>query len=381
MKTYEEMAENALKRIRQTESERKRRRAAAMKIAAPTVGVCLAAVVGIGVRQTEVFRNHTPSVDAGITDTDAGTFTSAVGSDVETPGTADPQTVTEIAAPATDTGTPVQPFPDEPDVTVTDSGGNTAPATDAANPVQSFPNEPDVTVTVPSVQSGGTAGAAILWWKNRFNTYGALYFALENDPDAELAVTASYCPVTGEIDSFVFEGETLAELAVEAADEKILPLKMRELLKMGDELAYGPALYETGLPSGIKWDRRLYEDKIAYYGEKLLETYIVDGVFLAEQLEKDIAAMEAGPSKADETYRRAYEAYLDTILPQVEKKLTESGFRCERSGDTLTLRVTAAELETLPLDDLAYWYFDLVSDGETTGAVQTYVHTADAVVF
>ena len=315
MKTYEEMAHDALSRISDHEAKQKRIK----KITAPAVSLCLAAVLGIGAWQAGLFTNN----------------------------------------------------------------NNIVAVTPDVSPVET----PEVKIITadPDGQKGSdtTGGCCIFWW-NGLSIGGALKLAIEDNPDGVFAVLATYRPTTGNITSFIYEGKTLAEWAIAADDERILPEKMAQLLKLGDELKYGTALYETGTPDGIKWDRSWYENQVAFFGD-LLDKYIVDGEFLRETLEKDIAALQSinitasdgtttvtyfGETSARKQYSLAYNAYLETVLPAAVDRLTECGIKCERTPYTnngLIIIASAQELKAIPLDDLQSWSFDLAS-GELKGA-------------
>lgn len=203
----------------------------------------------------------------------------------------------------------------------------------------------------------------VFWWKNKIEMYGALYWAINENPEGRFNIVALYRPVTSDVTSFVYDGETLAELTIAAYDEEYMPLKMEELLKSGEDLKYGDALYKTGTPSGEKWDKGFYEERIAYFGEEMLSKYIVDGTFLSDRLKKDIAGFD--DYTAREKYKKAYNAYLETVLLTAENQLSENDIECERAAymnNGLTFTASADELENLPLNDLENWYFDLVSD-------------------
>lgn len=332
MKTSNEMVTDLLRRRDQyLETQKKRRR----RIAGITSSAaCCALLVCTAFLMLPKEENHvTPPVPA---------------SPVQTENPAQPAEPT-AAEPAES----AEPTAAEPAKTVETEP---APATEPSGQSQVSPSD---------VSDGDSNGFCLFWWKNKLSMYGSLYWALENDPDGTFAATAVYRPVTGEITSFVYEGKTLAEWAIAAEDERFLPDKLTELLKFGDYLKYGEALYQTGAPDGTVWDKRLYEDKIAYYGEELLQKYIVDGAFLREDLERDIAAARSITTARDQ-YAKAFDAYLETVLPQAVTQLTENGIPCERmlSGTQkgLRLTVTAEQLENLPLADLTHWYFGLAEE-------------------
>lgn len=366
MKTYEEMAHNALERIEEYKTEQKKRRKTAAAIAIPAASLCLAAIIGFGIRGTSPFKIGAPLPDTEKTGQDESFYSSD-----NTPA-ADTGEVPE--AEASQGG---EILPSAPEQSIPSIGGNTVTTTAKQNNAAEKSSGSQV-ITGGDVKGAGTSDNCLLWWKNKLTVGGALYQAMEENPGGTFAVIASYRPATAEITSFTYEGKTLAELAIEADNERILPLKMKELLKYGDELKYGTALYETGMPSGVKWDKRLYEEKVAYFGEELLNKYIVGGKFLRKELERDIAALEIKVTTSDGTstiysyegtalikYKKAYDAYMETVLSEAEKQLSQKNIRCQRapySSNSLILTVTAAELENLPLTDLKNWSFDLASD-------------------
>lgn len=67
--------------------------------------------------------------------------------------------------------------------------------------------------------------------------------------------------------------------------------KLGQLLKQGDSLKYGEMLYTTGTPDGERWDEKFYWQRIEFYGEELLAEYIVNGEFMREKVEADMAAV------------------------------------------------------------------------------------------
>ena len=375
MKTYEEMAQSALRRIDRYEAEQKKRRKAAARVAAPVMSVCLVAVIGLGAWHADVFEKAPESAFSSGPDIDAS------GMPVPNPdGTIQREKEPEvypqhpILRPG-DEGyvAPVEPIREPPESDIADEPSHTANAPTV--PDEAEPPEPEI-ITGADGQKGGvpdvTGGFCEFWWKNKLVMTGDLYWAIDENPGGTFAVLAAYRPATANVTDFIYEGKTLSEWAIAADEERLLPDKMTQLLKCGDELKYGPALYETGTPDGIKWDRSWYENRVAFFGD-LLDKYIVDGEFLRDELEKDIAAYSE--QSARKGYKLAYNAYLETVLPAAAEKLTANGISCQRTPyrtDALTFTATAQQLENLPLDDPASWTFSLNSGnlkGTSTTAV------------
>lgn len=65
--------------------------------------------------------------------------------------------------------------------------------------------------------------------------------------------------------------------------------KLGQLLKQGDSLKYGEALYTTGTTDGEKWTKDFYEQRVDFYGEEFLAKYIVNGEFLRDKVVSDMA--------------------------------------------------------------------------------------------
>lgn len=406
MKTYEEMAQNALIRIGQYKAEQKKRRKAVTRIAAPATSFCLVAIIGLGAWHAGVFQKTPMISDQGesgipIPNPDGTIQREEMPENVPNPnGTIEREPMPEVFPEH-----PILHPGDEDYIAPIPTLNPEAPVSgeaDAPSHTADAPAVPDETKAEPAIitgddgQKGGgpevTEGSALFWWKNKLVMTGNLYWAIDENPGAAFSVLATYRPATANVTDFTYEGKTLAEWAVAADNERILPEKMAQLLKCGDELKYGTALYETGTPDGIKWDQSWYENQVAYFGD-LLDKYIVDGEFFREALEADIAALQSisvttpdgattvtyiGETAARKQYALAWQAYLETVLSAAVSRLKENGISCERASyrnDALTLLATAQQMENLPLEDLESWYFDLASD-DLKGTAEIVTETA-----
>ena len=350
MKTYKEMADDALNRISQYEIEKQNKRKKAIRIATPVVSCCLVAVVCIGMWQGGTLRDRRKlAIPAG------------AGEKTYTPEEIEAQNEQEKLL--------------EQQYEKQQEGQGNSKQSDAK------PDEQIIISDNEDIKGSEVSSMdfCLFWWKNKITMYGDLYWAINDNPDGTFAVTAKYRPTPQNVTGFTYEGKTLYQLAVEADNERMMPEKMMELLKVGDELKFGTALYETGTPDGIKWDRALYEEKVAYFGN-LLDKYIIDGRFLADQLKNDIEELQSinvttpdgttttithGDTSARELYARAYNVYIEGVLAETEKILSENNIKCERapySTDSLNIVVTAEELENLPLEHMEFWVFCLTNN-------------------
>lgn len=351
MKSYKEMADDALGRIRQCEAEKQNRRKRIIKIATPAISCCVVIAVCIGMWQSGTLKDRAKLADPTI-GTGEKTYTHE---EIEAQNQRERQLEQQYEKQQ-------------------EGQGNSKQSDAKADEQIIISDNEDIKGSESS-----SMNFCLFWWKNKISMYGDLYWAINDNPDETFEVTAKCRPTPEKVTDFTYEGKTLFRLAVEADNERMMPEKMVELLKVGDELKYGTALYETGTPDGIKWDRALYEEKVAYFGN-LLDKYIIDGRFLADQLKQDIEALQSinvttpdgttttithGDTSAREQYALAYRVYLESVLAETEKILSENNIKCERtqySADSLNMIVTADELENLPLENIEFWVFGLTNN-------------------
>jgi len=217
MKTYEEMAQNALERIDTHKTEQMKRRKTMTKIAAPAVSFCLVAMLCVGTMQSGMFRAGSSLVDT----TDSGKVSG--------------QSQTDI------------PADDSRDAPKADSGEEEN--TDSKNLAG------DTTVQQGADNCSEDA-CCLFWWHFKLRMSGPLYWAIEADPNGNFDILATYCPTTADITSFNYEGKTLEQWAIEAEDEQT------QTARNGYKLAYN-AYMESVIPkevirlsnSGIKCER------------------------------------------------------------------------------------------------------------------------------
>ena len=104
--------------------------------------------------------------------------------------------------------------------------------------------------------------------------------------------SSSFASVIADSDSgFVSTTASTAANGESDISDAQLYEKLAQLLKQGDSLKYGEALYTTGTPDGEKWTKELYEQRVEFFGEDLLSKYIVDGEFLRKSVESDMKGL------------------------------------------------------------------------------------------
>lgn len=307
MKNYDETISSVFDRISEYEVEKKRKRKMVTRTVTSLCCFCLVALLGIGVWHSDIFNTTPPAILDGDNSNPQGT----------------------------------------------DKNDGTKP-----NNNESAGIRPDNPIIWGNA-SGDVGAAGYIEWNGKTITlplYGVL--SDEKNKNSLIAISAGF-----ELDEkFVCNGKSLAEYAAEAEGERLLYDKLGSLLKVGDELKYGEDLYTIGTPDGKKWAKELYQKTVADLGEDLISKYIVNGEFLKEKLEFDIANYdESEPCRI--AYEVACEAYYQFIIDEVIVQLENQTVNYERRNSTeLVIYATADELSSLKIDNVLFYGLALKDD-------------------
>ena len=169
---------------------------------------------------------------------------------------------------------------------------------------------------------------------------------------------------------FVYNGKTIEEYNAEAERKQQILGSMGTLLKLGDELKYGEALYKTGTPDGKKWAKQFYDETVEDIGEDVLKTYIVAGEFLKDKLESNMENY-TDHITSREACDEAIEAYYDLVAKQTSEQLRERNIPSE-VRDGLIVYVTAAEFTSLEIDNVMFYSLAMkAEEGENVAETST----------
>ncbi len=165
---------------------------------------------------------------------------------------------------------------------------------------------------------------------------------------------------------YEYKGMTIQKYIDERDENSHLFDKLIQLDKEGTKLKYGEALYTTGDGNGEIWDKSLYEERVAFYGEDFLAKYIVDGKFLREKVEEDIAKFDYAPQ---DNLSEAIKAYYHDMKQSSVQKLKEQNisYEYDEAADELVINVTETELKALSLDNISSYGLKtppVTTDGE-----------------
>lgn len=146
-----------------------------------------------------------------------------------------------------------------------------------------------------------------------------LYVALNNAKDTDVFyIYAFYDKETP--DNFIYQDKIYSEYKSEKEKYSVLLDKLSALEKDGEYLKYGEAIYNEGLPNGEKWSKEYYDSKVAYYGEKMLGTYIVDGVLLVSDIRIDMVDVGTKIRELENILAEARELYRFKVAEEELQK-------------------------------------------------------------
>ncbi len=175
-----------------------------------------------------------------------------------------------------------------------------------------------------------------------------LYDVLEDPPVDKIAIR-----VEGGVSAyFVYKGKTIEEYREAYVQERRLFRLLTQLVKEGEDLKYGEALYTTGGPDGVIWAREFYEERVELYGEELLSKYIVDGEFLKAEVEAEIERRLNGYHTAQDADEEAIDAAKRHAIAQLKTVLDSLGLDYEEqiNAGELVFFATVDEFLALPTD-------------------------------
>lgn len=315
MKSSDEMVNSLLERRQAYLDEQTRKRKKYVRNTVSLCSICLVALLSFGAVQSGLFESK-PPVTADV----SGNSQEKEHSDAE-----------------------------KSDETALSSAESTQSDAEGSNDVST--GEEDRIVWADSIAVGDNEG--LVEQNGDWISWG-LHIALKEASDTDIFAVFARPQIDG---AYEHEGMSMEEYYLAMSEERNLPEKLRQLLKDGESLKYGEALYTTGTPDGEKWVKDFYDERTRYYGEELLNRYIVDGNFLKEQLENDIVVSESA-CDATFAYNEAVQAYL-TALAQTLQGAYPAEVKADESG--LLLFVTREQLASLTAETTAEWLFTLAN--------------------
>ena len=191
-----------------------------------------------------------------------------------------------------------------------------------------------------------------------FSVSSELYEALSSAKDDDYfdIIVSSALTVSGD---FEYQGKKYSQYSMEYSQSKLLLKKQEELLKDGELLKYGDALYTTGTPDGIKWPEKRYNEALEYYGD-LLDTYIVNGEFLRDKLQGDAVATKEEMDTIYATMQEACDAYTIYFAQTNLQLFKNAGAEASIKEDKINLHITKKQLSKLSIENKESFLLSLV---------------------
>ncbi len=183
-------------------------------------------------------------------------------------------------------------------------------------------------------------------------------FSSAKDEDYFNIVVSSKITVSSD---FVYNGKKFEEYRQEYLAQKEHKGKLEELLVDGELLKYGEALYNGGLPSGIKWSKNVYDKTVKYYGQDLLDKYIINGEFLKQKLQNDILSTEEKMQSTDKAMDEALLSYSLHFAEQNLQAFKELNEEATIKDGKIHLYITKKDFSELSIENKELYSFGLAS--------------------
>ncbi len=186
------------------------------------------------------------------------------------------------------------------------------------------------------------------------NLYEALSNGNEQDIFDIVATVSFSIP-----NDYIYNGKKYSEYLKELKEAKDFLPKANYLVEEGDLLKYGELLYTDGTPNGTKWTKAKYDKIVAYYGEEMLNTYIVNGKFLKEKLLYDIENTENKIQSLENTLNEAKEAIRQSALEKGVSDFLKAGQNATVKDGKISLTITKKDFSNLTIDNKEKYSFSL----------------------
>ena len=320
MKSYKEMASSALERIHDHDDKKAEKLNSARRMILPVSMICLVLLAGFGALQ--IGLSYRSQNDPGLTEGPDGKVRDAGESAAASDSTSQDQS---------------SGYETEAPFAVTDDAGKTS----EQSAVDTFAEDVDAPI------DGYFEG--FCQWNEKTITQNLMRAINAAGDDDVIAILARPAFDFG----FEYEGKTLNQYYSEKCDEDNLADTLTMLLKDGDYLKYGEALYTTGTPDGERWAKELYDERVGFYGEEILGKYIIDGRFLIDDLEKDIEEAEEADA-AEKAYEKAKAAFLEYLAASVAGDRPSEAVP-DKNG--IIIYLTKSGLKDFE-ESLGWWYDD-----------------------
>lgn len=159
------------------------------------------------------------------------------------------------------------------------------------------------------------------------------------------------------LNQYEYQGKKYEDYQQEYEELVSLADKLEAIVKEGEYLKYGVALYIEGAPDGTKWSEEYYNKRLEFYGSELIDKYIKDGEFMHTDVEQDIALNEENISKKLRIMEEAVKAYSVHNMEKMYEVFESSDYCVTSKNDNLYLFITKADFAKLSVKNAETYDF------------------------
>lgn len=159
------------------------------------------------------------------------------------------------------------------------------------------------------------------------------------------------------LNQYEYQGKKYEDYQQEYEELMSLADKLEAIVKEGEYLKYGVALYIEGAPDGTKWSEEYYNERLEFYGSELIDKYIKDGEFMHTDVEQDITLNEENISKKLRIMEEVVKAYSVHNMEKMYEVFESSDYCVTSKNDNLYLFITKADFAKLSVKNAATYDF------------------------
>lgn len=196
---------------------------------------------------------------------------------------------------------------------------------------------------------------------NGLKVSSALYESLLNGNDEDSFDIVATVSISIPSD-YLYNGKKYSEYLKELKEAKDFLSKAKYLVDEGDLLKYGELLYTDGTPNGVKWTKTKYDKVIDYYGESILNTYIVDGEFLKEKLLNDTESTKNKINLLNLTLDEAKNHIRNEALEKSVSDFEKAGQNATIEDGEIQMTITKKDFSCLFVENSEKYSFSLYSE-------------------
>lgn len=159
------------------------------------------------------------------------------------------------------------------------------------------------------------------------------------------------------LNQYEYQGKKYEDYQQEYEELVSLADKLEAIVKEGEYLKYGAALYIEGAPDGTRWSEEYYNERLEFYGSELIDKYIKAGEFKHTDVEQDIVLNEENISKKLGIMEEAVKAYSVHNMEKMYEVFESSDYCVTSKNDNLYLFITKADFAKLSVKNAETYDF------------------------